>query len=318
MKQLKKYWMLLVAIVFSSGITGCSNEEDTSNTPTGNPKEYTVTLGFSGEITDITESPLRDTANDLYGIQVYSSPAQKDEYKPYAYGLFDNKAGMIIKLLEGYKYKFESTMVVDGKNKIYQINDGSYSAPFSWNNTNTNLGNKFLYSSDKINNWISMGYTWLTDSESYYRPNVKRYYGTTADYVPTEGGVVSINMRKVFFGAKFIVEGLSSGSLLISMEEAPLTTIDFPATEVEDHFTFKHVSTNHIDWTQDSYSEDVPVIITWDKGDGVVVPVASQTITFKRNKLTTITVQIKEESSEEGVDISEEDTPMQPGDNITL
>lgn len=317
MKQLKKYWMLLVAIVFSSGITGCSNEEDTSNTPTGNPKEYTVTLGFSGEITDITESPLRDTANDLYGIQVYSSPAQKDEYKPYAYGLFDNKAGMIIKLLEGYKYKFESTMVVDGKNRIQSHDGRSYFVPFSWNNERTNVDNKFLYS-DKTNGWIKMGTALLTDGERYDRPNIERYHGITSDYVPTENGIVSINMRKVFFGAKFIVEGLNSGSLLINIEKAPLMTIEHPATEAEDHFTFEHNSTNSIDWTQDSYSEDVPVIITWNKGDGVVVPVASQTITFKRNKLTTITVQIKEESSEEGVDISEEDTPMQPGDNITL
>lgn len=316
MKQLKKYWMLLVAIVFSSGITGCSNEEDTSNTPTGNPKEYTVTLGFSGEITDITESPLRDTANDLYGIQVYSSPAQKDEYKPYAYGLFDNKAGMIIKLLEGYKYKFESTMVVDGKNRMDDRN-GRYAQPFYWNSNSTPISNKFIYAPDIINNGLAWGLTSLKTG-GYNLPNIERYHGVTMDYIPSENATVSIDMRKVFFGAKFIVEGLNSGSLLINMEDAPSMTIEHPATEVEDHFTFKHLSTNSIDWTQDSYSEDVPVIITWDKGDGVVVPVASQTIIFKRNKLTTITVQIKEESSEEGVDISEEDTPMQPGDNITL
>lgn len=108
---------VLLCLYSCSGGNGII-EEPTIEKPT-NPKEYIVSLGFSGEITNIEESPLsRAVTNDLYGIQVYSKPSSGGEYKPYAYGLFDDKANMNIKLLEGYKYKFECTMAVNGKNRI--------------------------------------------------------------------------------------------------------------------------------------------------------------------------------------------------------
>ena len=121
---------MFAAICFAA----CGGDENsipgvTPDEPNTTPKEFLVSLGFSGEITSIEESPLsRAATNDLYGIQVYSSPTSSDNYKPYAYGLFDSKDGMVIKLLEGYKYKFESSMVVDGKQKISSY-DGVYSHP---------------------------------------------------------------------------------------------------------------------------------------------------------------------------------------------
>ena len=49
----------------------CSNNTPVVDEPETS-KEYIVSLGFSGEITQISESPLRATEkNDLYGIQVY-------------------------------------------------------------------------------------------------------------------------------------------------------------------------------------------------------------------------------------------------------
>ena len=70
-----RFLLLMLAACLFAACT--NNEEPIENNPSNEtPKEYIVSLGFSGEITDITESPLsRAVTNDLYGIQVYSVPA---------------------------------------------------------------------------------------------------------------------------------------------------------------------------------------------------------------------------------------------------
>lgn len=155
---------MFAAICFAA----CGGDENsipgvTPDEPNTTPKEFLVSLGFSGEITSIEESPLsRAAINDLYGIQVYSSPTSSDNYKPYAYGLFDSKDGMVIKLLEGYKYKFVSSMVVDGKQKINSNDYGtSYWAPFYTSDV-TKLENKFVYDSGKEMGNLDDGRTYLT------------------------------------------------------------------------------------------------------------------------------------------------------------
>ncbi len=103
---MKKIFLLMFAAICFAACGGDENSIPgvTPDEPSTTPKEFLVSLGFSGEITSIEESPLsRAATNDLYGIQVYSSPASADDYRPYAYGLFDSKDGMVIKLLEGYK-----------------------------------------------------------------------------------------------------------------------------------------------------------------------------------------------------------------------
>lgn len=63
-------------------MAGCSRKEDSPADVTVLPKEYTVSIGMSGEIESITDSPLTraDAATDLYGIQVYSTPETGGNY----------------------------------------------------------------------------------------------------------------------------------------------------------------------------------------------------------------------------------------------
>lgn len=280
------------------------------------PKEFLVSLGFSGEITSIEESPLsRAATNDLYGIQVYSSPTSSDNYKPYAYGLFDSKDGMVIKLLEGYKYKFVSSMVVDGKQKISSY-ESSYDPPFKRSGFSTKLENKFNYDSGKEMGYLDDGYTNLGLFGYFDHPNIMRYYGEVTDYVPTANGSVSINMKKVVFGAKFITEGFTEGTLYIKLEKAPTLQIVFPQTEIEDIFTFSHSYGGS--WTDDTYTETIPVSISWQKNDGAIVPLINQEVTFKRNIKTTITVKVNDSSVNQGLNITEEKNELQPGENIVL
>lgn len=318
---MKKIFLLMFAAICFAACGGDENSIPgvTPDEPNTTPKEFLVSLGFSGEITSIEESPLsRAATNDLYGIQVYSSPTSSDNYKPYAYGLFDSKDGMVIKLLEGYKYKFVSSMVVDGKQKISSY-ESSYDHPFKRSGLSTKLENKFNYDSGKEMGYLDDGYTNLLGLfGNFDHPNIMRYYGEVTDYVPTANGSVSINMKKVVFGAKFITEGFTEGTLYIKLKDAPTLQLVFPQTEVEDIFTFENKYPSGNRWTADTYTENILVSISWQKNDGAIVPLINQEVTFKRNIKTTITVKVNDSSVNQGLNITEEKNELQPGENIVL
>lgn len=314
---------VLFILLLAFSIVSCSTSDDPiTSEPTTTPKEYTVSFGFAGEITNIEDSPLtRAESGNMYGIQVYSMPTNGTEYKPYAYGIFDNVSGITIKLLEGYKYKFACTMVVDGKNKIKSYTSG-YGNPF-WlyngsNGSSPLIENKFISGNYYIYG-IAQGSSALTvDSKAYDRPNADRYYGEVSDYSPVESSSVSINMKRVSFGAKIIADGLTEGSLNISLEKAPSMTIAFPNTSVQDIFTFANTYPYGMAWTQDGYTEKASMTISWTKADGAVVPLVTQDITFTRNKLTTITVKVKDSSINNGVSVSQENASMGDGGSVTI
>lgn len=320
--------VLLTLAVILPMLAGCGKEEVWNNPveSVDNPKEYTISLGFSGEITDITESPLNRADGgentDLYGIQVYSTSTDSYDYKPYAYGLFDKKESMVIKLVEGNKYKFVATMVVDGKEKVYFLGDNRYLNPFSGVKTELkemSLNNVFTLSANNEYDYLKIGSTYLRKpNEIFHRPNAERYYGEAEGYIPSSDGQVSIDMKRVSFGAKFVAQGLSEGKLIIQMNESPDMEIVYPETEVQDIFTLSNLSYDGTTWTDDDYSEEVPVIITWQKNDGASVPVASRNITFKRNKLTTVNVKVTNSSVDNGIDITTDNEEMQAGDTIVI
>lgn len=114
-------------------------------------KEYTVSLGFSYEDAKIEESPLSKAetvpSNDIYAIQVKSTPIEGGSSNYYAYGLFSNKSNMQIKLLAGYKYNFECTFIVNAKNVVY-FTGMDFSYPFDVVNSRATLTDSFTYSSN--------------------------------------------------------------------------------------------------------------------------------------------------------------------------
>lgn len=115
----------------------CSNdatdEPQTPNKPTEQPKMVTVSFAMKGDVT-VEEAPLSRTAGeetesrDLYGISVYYNKELDNKINdPYGYGLFDNIGDMTISLLTGYKYKFVCSLIKDGKDKL-----GQYGIPYSY------------------------------------------------------------------------------------------------------------------------------------------------------------------------------------------
>lgn len=311
----KILFFALALIAFAS----CSKEDAIENESIEG-KEYAVNLGFSGEI-EISHSPLSKAGtNDLYGVQVYSKKSGDSNYAPYAYGLFDNTADMEVKLIGGYQYKFVASMVEDGKNRIY-FAGGNYYSPFDASSSNCcPLSNNFSYSSDIEMNGLDRGYTWMgiytNEDRLFYRPNITRYYGELSNFTPSENKSATINMKRVCFGAKFTVKDFTDGKITITIPEAPIMTIAYPNTEVEDIFTFRGNYSR--DWTNDGYQENLEVNITWTKANGQVVPISNQIIEFTRNELTTVTINLKEDSTNTDIEMELEDGDIQPGENVTI
>ena len=320
------FTMILCACAFSSlSFYSCSQESTSSNQGPTTAKSYTVHLGFGGEITNISTSPLTKAAvadSDLYGIQVYSCPATSSNsptYTEYAYGLFDNTSNMTVNLMQGYIYKFACTMVVNGKNKL-KNNGSGYLSPYSVKGDWGPLNNQFVYSTSSYFDGLAGGRSLLSSDDNFYnRPNIDRYYGELTGFTPAENASASISMKRVAFGAKFVADGLTDGKLKISMKEAPDMYITYPNTTVQDIFTFdNNWCSNPMAWTQDDHSEAVSTAITWTKADGATIPLATQDITFKRNMLTTITVKVNDTSSKDGIDINKETTSMGDGGSVTI
>ena len=265
----------------------CQEKNITPDVPAQDQEVYTVQLGFGGEW-DITYEPLTrgNDNNDLYGIQVYSAPIDENStsttWTPFAYGLYDDVSNVSISLLKGFKYKFEESMVVDGKNKLRLYSDG-YSSPlfkYGLNYSCLNVTNGFIYSSanyiSDCNKGLCDGAAYLKgEPDSYNHPNTERYYGIFEGYVPEESSndKVKIHMKRTSFGAKFIAQGklATAGQLEINMVEAPVVLIDL---------------------ANEKQHED---------GSTVTVPLGTHKITYKRNATTVVKINLENTNVEGGI-----------------
>lgn len=322
MKSFKFVGMAIIAMVMGVNFVSCSSDDGVVaiEPEVESPKEYTVSLGWKGEILNISDSPLTyaTASNDLYGVQVYSCPDIKEGnegsdyqyYNVYAYGLFDDVGKMNIKLLEGYQYKFVATMVVDGKNKVRSWGD-KFGDPFYISGSNAgsiSLNNTFKYSSfDYLNSsYLGGGHSYSSIMDmNVWRPEQDRYYGELEGYLPSEGGTATINMKRTSFGVKIIAQEMTEGKLTVKIEHSIDLFIEHPESEAQELLTFRNVSEA---WQNDTYSEQIPISFSWTKEDGVELPLGTQTIEFKRNKLTTITIKVVEKSIGGEIGITLEET----------
>ena len=291
-----------------------------------NPAEekfIVVKLGLGGVELDVDYEPMtKATSDDLYGIQVYSSPNTEESvaYKPYAYGLFDNPEDISIKLLEGYKYKFEATMIVDGKNKLSSY-DNAYFSPFSADGA-TGIGSDFSFSSS-VKMDPARAFTQMK-SGNYHVPNVERFYGEALDYIPAEGASVQIDMKRVSFSAKFVAQGKfkkEGGKIKIQIPDAPVAYINSDDTDehkFEDVYTFKDIKGAYNAAKDNDYVVEMDVNLSWTKGDGATVPFGDYKIKFRRNKKTVINIKVDDKSSGNGIGIIVEEVAITEGDIYTI
>ena len=300
--------------------TACSTDENEIVPVNDNPKEepIVVSLNMGGDGVVTSEAETRGTAtNDIYGINVYydkESDGTIDDV--YAYGLFNNKEDMTITLLTRHVYRFECSLVKNGANTLFygQAFSNKYSGycfPFQTSSSNsTMVENKFNIGTGVYLSGMKSGAAHLssvtspstTNANSY--ASISRFYGETDNYTPVEGGQVDIFLKRTVFGAKFIISGMAEGTLtakcgkfwskkVTADEEGDAIIYSYPDvydcwqndSEHEVTLTLKYVSRRGNQWNFDK----------------------TQQITFKRNTLTTVNINVDPDLSSATTTLTAED-----------
>lgn len=357
MKKILLFALPLMAMC----IVSCNREEiditaGAEDTPQSVGEAVNVSFAFKGDIT-IEESPLLKAAGeetestDLYGINVYYDMERDGRIDDvYGYGLFDNIADMNISLLTGYKYKFECSLVKDGKNKVAYNNyrfyynsqasyDDGYCMPFLRTYLEpVPVTNEFILGRDsyliglgvgKTNNFKAEDDTIIYGSEESYSdggeignggyrryPETDRYYGETTDYVPTEGGVVSIEMKRCVFGMKLNVTGVTDGLLGISIYDEDGKIFSFGDISADMSIEKAIVTFDDIYqcWNEamcsNTYYKDMEIVVYWHRGNGIDQTLETPPVSFKRNVLTTINININGSSEDNMINFNIESGEM--------
>ena len=109
--------------------------------------------------------------------------------------------------------------------------------------------------------------------------------------------------------AKFIAENLlGEDKISITFNSyTPDMEIIHPETEAMGIFTFYDITKAY---SEENYSETISTELIWTKADGVVVPLGTHNITFKRNVLTTVTIKVADVTTENGIGFELETTEM--------
>ena len=299
MKLFSNLWASIAMLSMLSLATSCENLSallEQPTTPT-EPEYVTVSLGLDVEL-DYEYEPLTraEENNDLYGIQVYSTPVPATEnakWTKYAYGLFDSTDNLTIKLIRGYEYKFVASMVKDGKNKVECLGDGTYGNPFhhaieatsgATYYSNTQLSVSFIYDQ------LGMSLERLNFIDYL---TAELYYGELEGYIPSDNdSKATIELKRVSFGAKYIAKGdfAENGTLEILMKGAPQLNLNLAeGNEISEIYTYKNVRDA---WLDENYTVTESVTLRIAYSDGTTAPLGTHDITFKRNTTTVVNVDL--------------------------
>ena len=280
----------------------------------------TVSLNLTGDFeVDVTQDPLTRAAStdDAYALNIYYDKEGDGSVNDiYAYGLFDNVADMTITLLSNHKYNIYCSLIKNAKNTIYygQAFNNAYSGyayPFQTNASNSTLiGNAFIIGTSTYFTGLGSGNTHLASTTSpstsnYVKyPKVNRFYGVTKGYVPVPNGTIDIYLKRIVFGAKFVVSGVQEGKLSLSAGEFYSATYSNDHAGTETIYTFPNVS--------DVYSNDLPLVATislnYDSNRGSLWDLStSQSVQFKRNVMTTVNINLNPDLSGASLSITEEE-----------
>lgn len=157
--------------------------------------------------------------NNLIGVQIYkgvkasTTSGSLVQYSPYAYGLFDDISKIKIDLPKDVEYKIVSTIVVDGKAKVAQDNNG-YLKPFLSARVGTPLTNSFKLDSSKAMIELNQSTTTMSaggtrsvdETEDYTMPPLDRWYGEVVNYEGDSNENPIVYMDRYVFGLRVNVE----------------------------------------------------------------------------------------------------------------
>ena len=155
-----------------------------------------------------------------------------------------------------------------------------------------------------------------------YRVKYDSYYGELDKYEPTTGGYVEIQTKRVAYGVKYITKNLTEGTLKVEVNtdyadyDVELTSEHTITTPHEGIYSFTQAREAWMGvWkietqSYENYYRTKNLTISWTKNDGTVIPLGTHDVTFKRNVMTTVTIDVKDTSINNGIKITLDDTPM--------
>ena len=262
MRNLKWVGMAMMAILMGMNQVSCSQEND-AVLPEQPAEEYvTVKLGVAKEYLELSESPLITRAEgelkDLIGIHVFEL-TESGEETFYAQGVFNSLDNVTIKLLKGQKYRFKTSIIVDGEgcNDHLGHNDCNGFGPYTSNVEDD--GVDFIY--DSIFPLPENFYRFYSVSGALgpgtYADCFRHdhFYGELAEYIPTENNAtIEINTKRTAYGAHYIVENLE-GILTVEVSDTSdelLYTVEISSEnpESEGIYTFKDI---YAAWSQEDF-----------------------------------------------------------------
>ncbi len=306
-------------------LLACSTEKEIISEPE-TPEGVLVSFAFAGDVL-VENTPLsraEGSDNDLYGIQIYEYPTTGTSATAYAFGLFNDIDNLTAVLNPNRKYKFECTLVKDGRTKVYYArNYYGYGAPFRYYNDDwesdyagmsnsfrieKGYGNRTLYFVD-LSTETNPAATNADNTKT--NPPIDRYYGVLDNFVPTEGGVVSIELKNTSFGLQAVIEDIPDGSVSVAIKKGD-SRIFFAVDGITESYQSDRLIFECSDvldaWTLgDDYVEPVIISGTWMRGSGVEQTLVNKTIYLKRNAMNIVRLTFKADNGDANIGITTED-----------
>lgn len=128
-----------------------------------------------------------------------------------------------------------------------------------------------------------------------------RYYGTV-EFTPTQNGNITLNMKLAGFGVKYLVEGISDGTVAINITKDGKTLLS--AEGLQQGATCNPKVFEFIDLTKEAETGAVSVV--WTRGNGIVEDLGTSYVSFARNKKNVIRLNLGAASSNASMSLETE------------
>lgn len=314
---MKNYIFILFSLLFCA----CSENEilntvDSVDTP--EDSIITVKLNIMGDV-QTSETPLtraKETeSTDVLGILVYN------KNKMFASGLFDCWDNISLNLKAGPKYDVYCTMIADAKNKLAWYHDDNWNEyPFYRPDAGLNKlyyeeGDSYSYYKDVIKDRFQSGRVSFNkyDVGQYCTP-IERFYGEVTDYTPTVDGVIDLPLKRVSFGLKVKVSGITDGSVSVTCKNNYNTFYSNSniTSNIESEGQLFSMYNIYDAWqyADADYQEAVSLSVVWTRGNGIVQNLGTKTAYVKRNVMNIIKVKLSKNDTDVDVDVDPEKGDM--------
>lgn len=313
-------------------IVSCTKE---TTSPISNPEEeyYSIKLNAGGEIFS-SDAPLTKagaSTDDLYGILVSTNPGEQGGV--FAGGLFDSIDNVSLNLKKGVRYTIRCTLVKNGKNTVQYYQNGpsylGYYEPFgrhengSISDMTTEVKNYFGYQNGQPSYYYYNTYNHTLYGDVNFAWNViasisptkvlDRYFCEIADYVGTEGGTLTLDLKHTVLGIKYKITGLVDGTVALTIKRGEDTFVSESAisTNMESGGEVFECSDIYSAWQfPNTYKETATVSLVWTRAIGISQDLGSVDVDLLRNRMNVININLGAEDGDASLGINTEQAEM--------